>query len=127
MKKIIVLFLFSVNVYAESFYLVCDGIEDQRSLDEKNLIKKSIGFKITDSNLAYEDSSYETSRNTFYKKTDLQITFNKTNYINDEIESFIQGDIDRISGGVQITYNNFITKYSYYFDGTCKTAKDKAF
>ena len=127
MKKIIILFLFSVNVYAESFYLVCDGVEDQRSLDEKNLIKKSIGFKITDSNLVYEDSSYETSRNTFYKKTDLQITFNKTNYINDEIESFIQGDIDRISGGVQITYNNFITKYSYYFDGTCKTAKDKAF
>jgi len=127
MKYLILLLVFSINAYSESFYLVCDGIEDQRISDEKNLIKKSVGIKVTDSSLNYDDTSYGTSSNSFYKKTDLKITFNKTIYINEKIESFVQGDIDRISGNISLSHNNFITNYSYFFDGKCKTSQEKAF
>lgn len=127
MKKIIILFLFSINAYAESFYLVCDGVEDLRSGDEKNLVEKLVGIKVTDSELIYEDESYGSKTNTFYKKTDLKITFNKTIFLDDKAESYLNGEIDRISGNVSITYANFITSFSSYFDGTCKTSQEKAF
>ena len=127
MKRILILMLLSFNTYAESFYLVCKGIEDLRSGEEKNLVEKLVGIKVTDSEVIYEDDSYGSRTNTFYKKTDLKIIFNEAIFLDDKAESYLNAEIDRISGNISITYANFLTSFSSYFDGTCKTSQEKAF
>jgi len=130
MKRIVlVLFLASFNVNAESFFLVCDGIEDQRLQGEELKINKSIGIEVTDHSLILGGKKFtkEPGDLSTYLKTKQKIEFTLTEFSEDKIGINISGDIDRISGQIYYEKNQPIVNSFIFFDGKCKKAKDKAF
>jgi hypothetical protein len=129
MKKIaFILFLVSFNLNAESFFLVCDGVEDQRLQGEVLKINKSIGIEVTDQALILGGKRFTKEPNDLstYLKTKQKIEFTLTEFLEDKIGINISGDIDRISGQIYYEKNQPIVNSFIFFDGKCKKAKDKA-
>ena len=127
-KLLLLLFLIPNLVMAESFYLVCDGIEDHRGSGEINKIKKSIGIEVLDDMLILDGIYFTNKPNDLltYSKEGNRITFSMTEFHKDKIKRQSQGDIDRVSGQISYEQHFLMLNTDIYFDGICK-AGDKAF
>tara|TARA_B110000503_G_C6840541_1_gene286662 strand:+ start:64 stop:456 length:393 start_codon:yes stop_codon:yes gene_type:complete len=128
-KLLLLLFLIPNLVMAESFYLVCDGIEEFKGSDgEINKIKKSIGIEVLEDTLILGGIYFTKKPNDLlnYSKERNRITFNMAEFHEDKIKMQSQGDIDRVSGQISYEQHFLMLNTDIYFDGICKTG-DKAF
>ena len=132
MKKMLLSFLFlSSTLHAESFFLVCDGDLERIFSNGTDITKKSIGIKVSDGELFYDDKTYSWMKYQ-YEKKDYEIKFSRTfsrgdNKIDDELSHYISGDIDRISGQIEIISIYYLSNEKTTFNGICKTRDKKAF
>ena len=127
MKKLLLLLLLIPNlVMGESFYLICDGLEETQYLGDNTKLNKSFGVEVSDEYLTFNGTKYfnkEKIANPTVKYTKTQ---NSINFAFAGDSSISQGSIDRISG--QISYEVFHTQINstVFFAGICKIG-DKAF
>ncbi len=137
MKKIPLLLLailISLNVFGESFHLVCDGKEEVVSQGKNySFPKVTQTIKVDDKSLFYdgwEIKNYKDNNNNFvYEKTKNDIYFLYNRFYDKGREMKITGTIDRISGVISVKEVNNFTEYVdvIIFEGKCKKSNTPLF
>jgi len=128
MKKLILILLLIPNlVMGESFYLICDGIEETQYLGDNTKLNKSFGVEVSDEYLTFNGTKYFNKKKIANPTSKYTKTQNSINFTFADISSSVsQGSIDRISGQISYEVYNPLINSTVFFDGICKIG-DKAF
>ena len=129
MKKLIILVsLLPTVVFAEDFYLVCEGLE-QTYIDDKKIANEEIikGIEVTSKFLAYDNIYFDNVDGTSFSMKSNNISFSLNSFEDYKIIFQIEGKVDRISGAISVRTSMFKAKSAIYFDGKCKKTNKKAF
>lgn len=127
MKKLLLLLLLIPNlVMGESFYLICDGLEETQHYDDNTKLNKSFGVEVSDEYLTFNGTKYFNKKKIAYPIVKYTKTQNSINFSSGDDSSSSQGSIDRISGQISYELHYIQIKTSVFFAGICKIG-DKAF
>ena len=129
MKKLFLLFLLLPTIiFAEDFYLVCEGVDVVFVNGERIENNDTKSIEVTDSLITFETNIFTVANDdTRYFKRKKELVFSLEQFENSERVTDIFGTIDRVSGVISVRSSYFSEKTTKYFTGKCKKTKERAF
>lgn len=129
MKKLLLLsFLFPTIIFAEDFYLVCEGVDQVYVKPHENEYSAIKSIEVSDSFITFEGNKFTvTNDETRYFKRKNRLVFSLEKFENSERVKDIYGTIDRVSGVIEVRSSYMSQNTMKFFNGKCKKTKERVF
>lgn len=129
MKKLLILLPFLPTfIFAEDFYLICEGVDELYVNRDKieNTDTKSI--EVSDNFITFENNKFTVNDDeTRYFRRKNELVFSLQKFENSERVTDIYGTIDRVSGVISVRSSYMSENTMKFFNGKCKKTKERAF